>query len=138
MAEDQLPPERLASVFASFVRQIAAASSSESSPLLDKITNHLGTDPAQLQVTLEQFDTFAQPNLQVAMDAYLKQDGRSAELVGVSMQNKRFMAIGLSELITRGSVFGQGPLVEGPVDYVNHHLANDEVLACVQFGLYSD
>jgi len=136
VADDQIPTERLGSVFAAFIQQIAAAASSESGPLLDKITNHLGTDPAQLPVTLEQFDTFEQPNLQVAMDAYLKQDGRSAELVGVSMQNKRYMAIGLSELITRGPGFGYGPLVEGPVDYVNHHLANDEVLPCVQFGLY--
>jgi hypothetical protein len=136
MAGTDIPPEQLASVFANFIQQVAAAAKSEPSPLLDKIAAHLGADPAQLPVTLEQFDTFEQPNLQVAMDAYLKQDGRSAELVGVSMQNKRFMAIGLSELITRGSMFGMGPMVEGPVDYVNHHLADDLVLACVQFGLF--
>jgi hypothetical protein len=136
MADNELTPERLGSVFASFIQQIATAAQTEPSPLLDKITVHLGTDPAQLPVTLEQFDTFEQPNLQVAMEAYLKPDGRTAELIGVSMQNKRFMAIGLSELITRGSIFGSGPLLEGPVDYVNYHLANDEVLACVQFGLY--
>ena len=133
MAEEDLPPERLASVFASFVQQIAAARS-DHSPLLDKITTHLGADPAQFPVTLEVFDTFEQPNLQIAIQAYLNQADRSAELVGVSMQNKRFMAIGLSELVTRG--YGYGALSEGPVDYVNFHLADDEVLACVQFGLF--
>ncbi|HEX2681272.1 MAG TPA: AAA family ATPase [Candidatus Dormibacteraeota bacterium] len=118
------------------MQEIAAAARSERNPLLDRIVAHLGADPAQVPVTLEQFDTFEQPNLQVALEAYLSREGHSAELIGVSMQNKRFMAIGLSELITRGSVYGTGPLVEGPVDYMNFHLANDEVLACVQFGLY--
>lgn len=136
MADDDLPPERLASVFAGFIQQIAATVRPEPSPLLDKITAHLGSDPASLPVTLEQFDTFEQPNLQVAIDAYLAQDGRTAELIGVSMQNKRFMAIGLSELIARPSTFGMGVLREGPIDYVNFHLADDETLACVQFGLY--
>jgi hypothetical protein len=134
MADQDLPPERLGAVFASFVRQVVSGASRES-PLLDKIVEHLGTDPAQLPVTLEQFDTFEQPNLQVAIDAYLKQGGNSAELVGVSMENKRFMSPGLSELVTRNDAFLHS-LKEGPVDYTNYHLANDEVLACVQFGLY--
>ena len=102
MADDDLPPERLASVFANFVQQVASAASPATSPLLDKIWEHLGTDPAQLPVTLEQLDTFEQPNLQLAIDAYVKQDGHSADLYGVSMENKRFMAVGLSELVIRG------------------------------------
>src|SRR5882672_8397182 len=46
------------------------------------------------------------------------------------------MAAGLSELVIRSTHIHQIPVTEGPVDYVNFHLANDEVLACVQFGLY--
>ena len=136
MADDDLRPERLASVFANFVQQVASAASPETSPLLDKVREHLGTDPAQLPVTLEQLDTFEQPNLQLAIDAYVHQDGHSADLYGVSMDNKRFMAIGLSELVIRTGYIHRPPLVEGPVDYVNYHMAGDEVLACVQFGLY--
>src|SRR5256886_1285604 len=60
MAEE-LPPDRLASVFAEFVKQIAASASTES-PLLDRMTRHLGADPSQLPVTTEQFDTFEAPN----------------------------------------------------------------------------
>lgn len=136
MADEELPPERLASVFANFVQQVASAASPDTSPLLDKIREHLGADPAQLPVTLEQLDTFEQPNLQLAIDAYVRQDGHSADLFGVSMENKRFMALGLSELVIRTGYSHRPPLLEGPVDYVNYHLANDEVLACVQFGLY--
>jgi hypothetical protein len=135
VSEDEIRPERFASVFAEFIQQVAAAAGPEKSPLLDRITEHLGADPAQLPVTSEQFDTFEAPNLQLAIDAYLAADGRSGELVGISMDNKRFMAAGLSDLVVRRSRF-HPPLHEGPVDYTNYHLANDEVLPCVQFGLY--
>jgi len=136
MASDDLPPARLASVFADFVQQVASAASRAGHPFLDRIQEHLGADPAQLPVTLEQFDTFEQPNLQLAVDHYGGQDGNSVQLFGVSMENKRFMAAGLSELVIRTDFIHHPPLLEGPVDYVNYHLANDEVLACVQFGLY--
>ena len=136
MADDDLPPERLASVFANFVQQVASAAVPETSPLLDKIREHLGADPAELPVTLEQLDTFEQPNLQLAIDSYTTQDGHSSHLYGVSMENKRFMALGLSELVIRTGSSQRPPLLEGPVDYVNYHLADDRVLSCVQFGLY--
>lgn len=136
MADDDLPPDRLASAFANFVRQVASAAVPETSPLLDKIREHLGTDPAELPVTLEQLDTFEQPNLQLAIDAYTSHDGHSATLYGVSMDNKRFMAVGLSELVIRTGYSHRPPLLDGPVDYVNYHLAEDRVLSCVQFGLY--
>jgi hypothetical protein len=136
MASGDFPPERLASVFADFVQQVASAASRGGHPFLDRIQEHLGADPAQLPVTLEQLDTFEQPNLQLAVDHYAGQDGNSSQLFGVSMENKRFMAAGLSELVIRTDSIHHPPLLEGPVDYVNYHLANDEVLACVQFGLY--
>jgi hypothetical protein len=137
MDETNIPPDRLATIFATFISQVAAAASGQSSPLLARLREHLGTELAQLPVTVEQFDTFEQPNLQVGLDAYLAGSGRHADLIGVSMENKRFMAVGLSELATwGGSAFPRAPLVEGPVDFVNFHLADGQVLACVQFGLY--
>ncbi len=137
MDDVELPPDRLASVFAGFVRQVAAAAAGESSPLLARIRAHLGADLARQPVIVEQFDTFEQPNLQVALDAYVAGEGRGVDLLGVSMENKRFMAVGLSELATwGGGLVPRPPLVEGPVDFVNLHLAGGRVLACVQFGLY--
>src|SRR5689334_20218347 len=115
MASDHLPPERLASVFAGFVEQVASAASRAGHPFLDRIQGHLGTDPAQLPVTLEQFDTFEQPNLQLAIDEYARQDGRSAGLFGVGVDNKRWMAAGLSELVVRSDYAHRPSLIEGPV-----------------------
>ena len=135
MSEKEISPSRFASVFAEFIQQVAATARRPESQLRDRIAAHLGADPAQLPVTTEQFDTFEAPNLQLALDAYLKAEGRSGELLGISMENKRFMAAGLSELVARASRY-QPALQEGPVDYTNYHLANDEILACVHFGLY--
>ena len=137
MDEPGPTPDRFAKVFANFIKEVSALAAMRTSPLFERMRGHLGADIAQLPVTVEQFDSFDLPNLQVALDGYLAADGRSAELVGVSMEHKRFMAVGLSELV---SWTEDGPderrLVEGPVDYVNVHLADGRVLACVHFGLY--
>lgn len=133
MANRDLTPRELASAFADFVRQIASTARRES-PLLDRLAAHLGADPSRLPVTGEQFDTFEAPNLQLALDAYFKVEGRSTDLIGVNVENKRFMAAGLSELVAD---FEYRPgLTEGPVDYVNYHLAGDEILPCVNHGIY--
>ena len=136
MQEPGIPPDQLGSVFANFLKQVAATAGERTSPLLAQLGEHLDTDLARLPVTVEQFDTFEQPNLQLALDAYLAEEDRSAQLVGVSMQNKRWMAVGLSELATWRGDYPQPSLLEGPVDYVNFHLADGQILACVQFGLY--
>ncbi len=120
-------------VFAEFVQSIASAARRDSA-LLQRLTAHLGADPAQLPVTAEQYDTFDAPNLQVALQAYLKEGDRSAELVGVNVENKRWMAAGLSELVSH-SDYRPG-LSEGPVDYVTHHLAEGKTLHCVNHGIY--
>jgi len=137
MAENDtdLDPARFGTAFKEFMEAVVAQATPPASPLLDRIQSHLGVDPAQLPVIGEEYDSFEHPNLQVALDAYMAVPGRRIHLVGVGADNKRFMAFGLSDLVSRG---GQpGPrLTEGPVDYVNFHLAGDRVLPCVQLGLY--
>jgi hypothetical protein len=136
MTDTDLSPERFGDAFKAFMDAVVAAAEPPTSPLLDRITAHLGADPAQLPVITEEFDTFEQPNVQVAIDEYLAAPDRRATLVGVGVGQKRFMALGLSDLLSRGGHPGLPVLAEGPVDYVNFHLADDRVLSCVQFGLY--
>jgi cell division protease FtsH len=136
MFDSELTPERFGVVFKSFVDAVVAEATTAHSPLLERIQRHLGADPTQLPVIAEEFDSFEQPNVQVALDEYVGGSTQPAELVGVAADNKRFMALGLSDLLSRGSTFGRPMLQEGPVDYVNFHLADDRVLAAVQFGLY--
>lgn len=133
-ADDRsLEPEGFAAAFRSFMDAMLFQASTDQGPLLERIQSHIGDDPATLPVITEEFDTFEHPNVQAAFDSLLAEPGRSAQLVGVAAENKRYMMLSLSDMVSRGS---RVPLSEGPVDYVNFHLAGDRVLSCVQFGLY--
>jgi hypothetical protein len=136
MADHDLDPARFGTAFKAFMEAMVAAAAPPSSPLLERMQAHLGGDPARLPVVAEEYDSFDHPNVQVALDAYLAGPGRRADLVGVGADNKRFMAFGLSDLLSRSGLPHGPVLTEGPVDYVNFHLADDRVLSCVQFGLY--
>src|SRR5882762_11137892 len=132
MSETNLSAADFGATFKAFMEaMIADAALGSPSPLLDRIRAHVGIDPTQLPVIAEEFDAYEQPNLQVAFDDYLQRAGRHADLVGVAAENKRFVGPGLSDLLSRRTV-----LAEGPLDYVNFHLAGSRVLSCVQFGLY--
>ena len=136
MADDDLNPERFGTAFKAFMEAVTDAAVPPSSPLLERIRAHLGADPTQLAVISEEYDSFEHPNVQVSLEAYLASPGRRADLVGVGADNKRFMAFGLSDLLSRGGHPGGFALTEGPVDYVNYHLAEDRILSCFQFGIY--
>src|SRR5688500_3831004 len=129
-----LSPARFGAAFKAFMDAVLEEAVPAGGALLERLQTHLGGDVSQVPIVTEEFDAFEHPNLQVALDACLGGDGRKAELVGVAAEHKRYMAFGLSDLVGVGP--GRARLVEGPVDYVNFHLADDRVLACVQFGLY--
>ena len=135
MTDSDLSPAHFGAAFKAFMDAVLAEARPPGGPLFERIQAHLGTDPTHLPVITEEFDSFEHPNVQVALDAYLSGAGRRATLVGVAATNKRFMAFSLSDLVSRSDLPGAPPLAEGPVDYVNIHLAGDRVLACVQFGL---
>jgi hypothetical protein len=132
----RLDPARFGSAFQAFMEAVTAAADPPRSPLLERIQAHLGADPTQRPVIAEEYDAFEHPNVQEALDAYLAGPERHADLVGVAANNKRFMNLSLSDLLSQGGPWGRSSLSEGPVDYVNFHLAEGRVLSCVQFGLY--
>lgn len=136
MVQNEFDPARFATAFKEFMEAVSRAAEAPSSPLLERIQAHLGTDSTDLPVVAEEYDSFDHPNLQIALDAYLAQSGRRADLVGIGTDNKRFMQFGLSDLLSWGGQSGRPSLNEGAVDYINFHLAGDEILPCVQLGLY--
>jgi hypothetical protein len=131
-----LDPARFGAAFKAFMEAVTAAADPPQSPLIDRIETHLGADPSQYPVIAEEYDAFEHPNVQVALDAYLAGSDRHADLMGVGVPNKRYMHFSLSDLLGQGGPSGRSGLAEGPVDYVNFHLAEGRVLSCVQFGLY--
>jgi DNA polymerase III delta prime subunit len=126
--------ERFGAIFQQFMQTVQNSATPQESPLLDRMQAHMGSDTASLPVMSEEYDTFEHPNIQLALEDYLSRPGISADLVGVGVENKKFSNFGLAEfLVWRSPVV---PLREGPVDYVNVHLADDRILPCVDYGLY--
>src|SRR2546430_8639381 len=100
MPDQELTAAEFGRACKAFMEAMLAAAVPRRSPLQERIAAHLGADAAQLPVVTEELDDFEHPNLQVALDAYAAQPGRSVELVGLGLENRRFMAFGLSDLLT--------------------------------------
>src|SRR2546428_1759822 len=129
-------PEEFGLLFKRFLDDIVNRAEVPEGPLLKRLRAHLGGEPTRMPVVSEEVQRFEQPNLQIAMDAYLEQPGHSAELIGLAAENKRNWGLGLSDFVSRGTSPYSLRLAEGPVDWVNFHLDGDRVLPVVQFGLY--
>jgi cell division protease FtsH len=107
----------------------------EQTPLMKRLESHLGGTPSTMPIVMAEFEPYEHPNVQVALDAlFAPRSGRSADLVGIAVQNKRWGAMTFSDLLATSGPWGR--LQEGPVDYVDFELDGDRVLACVQFGLF--
>src|SRR5262245_17785232 len=134
MTEPSEPVSEAISVaaFAAAYRQFLDAVNREVSlgGLLDRLTTHLGCDPRAAPVVSEELSSYEHPTLQRAIDDLLAEPGTVHEQVGLAGPNKRFMSPSFSDLLS-----GHGGLSEGPVDWINVHLADGEVLACIQSGL---
>jgi hypothetical protein len=120
--------EEFAQSFRAFLD--AVNTTARPSPLLDRISAHFGTDARTLPVLAEDFAAYEHPTLQRALDELLEGPGRTHERIGLAGPNKRFMNTAYSDLLSTTN------LTEGPVDWVNVHLAGGEVLPCVQSGLF--
>jgi len=131
---DALSPADFGAAFKHFMDAVVAQAPPPTSPLHERLTAHLGADPAGLPVIVEEYDTWEHPNIQIAIEDYLSDGRRRAELTGVSIPNKRFGSLGLSDIVS--TLTSRQAVEEGPADFVNFHLDGDRVLSCLQFGLY--
>src|ERR1700682_3811784 len=100
MAHDDLSPDRFGAAFKAFMDAMVEQAAPAVSTLLERIRAHLSADPTQLPVIAEEFDPFEHPNVQVAVDDYLGQTGRHSDLVGGVAENKRYMMLTLSDLLS--------------------------------------
>ena len=128
MSEQPLTVEAFADAFRRFLD--AVNNGSGPSPVVERLSEHLGGPARTAPVLTEELATYEHPTLQRALDALLAEPGTSHESIGLSDATRRFMSPTFSDLLT-----GHG-LTEGPLDWVNVRLAGDEVLPCVQSGLF--
>lgn len=137
-AADGLSPGDFGVAFKGFLEQAVSQAPPEEPFFLATLRQHFGASPTDLPIVAEDVPTHEHPNLQLALDGYLSDAGRTFELLGVASEHKRMMGIALGDLVTsaRGGLMGGGGAQKGPVDYVNLPSGEDEKLACVRFGLY--
>jgi hypothetical protein len=128
-------PEEFGASFQGFLEQMSAHRKPPDAPFfVRKLHDHFSAEPAQLPILSESFAKHEHPNLHLAMEDYLAKDGCSAQVMGV-VGLQVFMGQGLSELVAPKPGPG-GEAAEGPVQYVNVTLGDDQVVACVERGLY--
>lgn len=97
--------------------------------LFARLASHFGTDPAKLPVIEEKFEGYQLANLHLALTELLAAD---ATLVGVVVPD-RYSAVSLAKLSRPNTA---APYEEGPVEYADVTLADDQRLACVKRGLF--
>jgi hypothetical protein len=78
-----ISPKDFAGSFKGFLDKVAAQAPAKEPIFVKHLKAHFGEDPAKLPVVAEAFDPSEHPNVQVALDGWLIQKGRSHELHGV-------------------------------------------------------
>jgi hypothetical protein len=128
-------PEEFGVSFQGFLEQMSAHRKPAEAPFfVRKLQDHFGSEPATLPILSESFAKHDHPNLHLAIEDYLARDGRSAEVMGV-VGLHAFMGQGLSDLIAPSPGYGSPP-AEGPVQYANLTLGDNQVVACIERGLF--
>ena len=133
MPGDGLEPQELARSITRLLDWAYANSPpQEEPPIRRRLLAHLGADLAELPVVSAPLPGYERVNFQVALDAFLAEEGRSAELIGLSaMHGYRF---GLAELGQPAS--RHAPMPEpGPPEYETA-VIGERRISCVAAGLW--
>ena len=122
--------------FKAFMEQMSSQPRATEPVFRRHLREHFQSDPASLPVVSEDFETSEHPDVHLAVQSRFQEPGHSVRLVGVVTPSE-YTALSLAQLAGPGSAgwYTSDP-VEGPVEYVNIDVANGEVLACLQAGLY--
>lgn len=125
-------PERFAQAFQRFLDWVPTAADRADS-FAARLADHFGADPSTFPATKLQVAEYDRPNVQVALDAYLSQPDRSAELFGFAGQAS-YIELSLSQLVARAR--GGLNLEVGPVGRTVVELDEGRSLASVTSGLF--
>src|SRR5579883_1586232 len=118
--------------FKGFMDKAVAQVPAKEPIFLDALRTHFGTEPKNLPTVKEKIGKADHPNLHLALTSLLAREGWRAELRGFVIPYEH-MGIKFSSLL---STQQNTEIKEGPVEYVNIMLHDDQVLVCVQTGLY--
>jgi cell division protease FtsH len=96
-----------------------------------RLRKHFGTDPSKLPVVEQQFQQYDRANLHISINELLT--GCKPTLIGIVLRN-HYDILSLAKLSHPTIAKGYE---EGPVEYIDVQLADDQKLACVKQGLYT-
>lgn len=101
----------------------------------DRLRSHFGGDTSGLPVVSRALEGYQRANFQVAIDDYLDQPGREAELIGLPMM--RGYRVGLAELASgaRLSPWASDAGGRGPIEYEAVDVGARRIM-CVAAGLW--
>ena len=108
-----------------------AAQGQRGNEVVHLVRNWLGTDGLTPSVVRRELPTFEHANLQVALDAWSAQDGRSVQLHGLAMP-RHFGSLSL-QMLLHGD--GLPPVRLSAPDLVDLPTGPDRTLACLRLGL---
>jgi ATPase family associated with various cellular activities (AAA) len=127
-----LSPEEFGASFQRFMEWAARSARQDEPVFAKKLREHFDAEPSELPVTREELAPYDRPNLQVALDSYLGQAGRHAELLGFTGHHA--VGISLSMLLQRRhAMIAPDP---GPVERTLVPLEEGRTLSCVTTGLF--
>jgi len=128
--------EEFGASFKNFLEHVSALSPVEAPPFLRCLQSHFNAEPSEMPIFTEEFGVSDWPNVQWVIDNYLSEGDRTVQLLGVTGDSSSsYTGVSMTRLLGRARG-GDSSLVQGPVQYVNVMLAEDQAIACVQCGLY--
>ncbi len=131
-AQEPVESKEFISSFKGFMDKVVSQAPGKEPVFVRHLRAHFATDPVNLPVISEHFQNSEHQNLHVALTEMLERAKRSFELLGVVAVNE-YMGVKISHMLSeqRGM-----QITEGPVEYVNLPLQDEQMLACVHSGLY--
>lgn len=130
--QESVEAKEFISSFKGFMDKVVSQAPGQEPVFVRHLRTHFATEPVNLPIISEHFEKSEHPNLHIALTELLERANCSSTLLGVVAANE-FMGVKISLLL--GGQRGM-QVTEGPVEYVNIPLHDDQVLACVQSGLY--
>jgi cell division protease FtsH len=100
--------------------------------LFNRLRKHFGTDPAKLPVVEQKFQAYQRANLHLTVEELLRDWSPAPALLGIVLPYEH-MGVSLGKLSRPATA---KHYEEGPVQYEDVQLADDQKLACVKQGLY--
>jgi hypothetical protein len=133
VSDKDFSPAEFGSAYQRFMEWVHLQGRQEESSFAAILREHFGADPSTFPITTETIASYERPNLQLALDAYLAEPGRSHEVIGFGGAHQ-MMPLSLASVVGKESAYLH--LTPGPVQRTLVELDEGRTVTCVAKGLY--